>query len=78
MSAEPGNKRAKLCPNESMVGRAQELDEAVDEPGMFVKASFGQKMRKSAPRKQLQKLPYRRADGTWTCTFSTGGMNKDR
>jgi hypothetical protein len=34
--------------------------------------------RKKAPKKQLEELPYRWADGRWTCTFSTGGMNKDR
>ena len=78
MYAEPGSKRAKVGPKESMLGRAQEIAEALDEPRTFVKPSLGQRVRKSAPRKQLQNLPYRRADGTWTCAFSTGGMNKDR
>ena len=27
---------------------------------------------------KLQELPFRSADGRWTCTYSTGGLNKDR
>ena len=40
--------------------------------------SAPQGSQKRAPKKQLEELPYRRADGKWTCTFSTGGMNKNR
>ena len=42
------------------------------------KPPVGQKGKKHAPKRQLEELPYRRADGKWTCTFSTGGMNKNR
>ena len=76
--AEPGSKRAKNGPPVGMPIIGQAGSAATSERAVPAKRPAGQKNKKCSPKTQLEELPYRRADGKWTCTFSTGGMNKDR
>ncbi len=76
--AEPSSKRAKTG---SLVGRSgagQPRSAPTGEGAAPSKPHVGQKGKTKVPKRQLEDLPYRRADGTWTCTFSTGGMNKNK
>ncbi|CAL5222719.1 g5122 [Coccomyxa viridis] len=78
LASEPSSKRAKTG---SLVGRSgagQPRSAPTGEGAAPSKPHVGQKGKTKVPKKQLEDLPYRRADGTWTCTFSTGGMNKNK
>lgn len=74
-TAEPSSKRARVGPQEDMPMIPHESSATADKTAA---QSAPQGSQKIAPKKQLEELPYRRADGKWTCTFSTGGMNKNR
>lgn len=74
-TAEPSSKRARTGPSEGIPIIPHESSATADEAAA---QSTPQGSQKRAPKEQLEELPYRGADGKWTCTFSTGGMNKNR
>lgn len=58
-------------------GAGQPGSVSTGEGASLSKGPVGQKRKPHVPKK-LEELPYRQADGKWTCTFSTGGMNKNK
>ena len=77
--ADPISKRARPTPLVSNVGvRQAGIAPSGEGAAPCLPPPVGEKAKKYAAPRQLEDLPYRRADGKWTCTFSTGGMNKNR
>ena len=72
MAAEASSKQARVEVRNATAKPEQALSAAALE-----KASLLPKPQASQ-RQQLEELPFRSADGRWTCTYSTGGLNKNR
>lgn len=72
MFAEASSKQARVAPRNG----SAEPEQALSAAALEKTASLPKPQ--ASQRQQLQELPFRSADGRWTCTYSTGGLNKNR
>ena len=73
MTAEASSKQARVEARNATAKPEQALSTAALE-----KTAPLPEPQASQRRQQLEELPFRSADGRWTCTYSTGGMNKNK